>query len=320
MIRSTLHGLLALICVGALGAAPVACQSGGVGDPCTPEAEYDSQFAGFKVGQDFIESRSFQCATRICLVNHFQGRVSCPLGQSPPKVCDNENDTSCGDGVKCVESQVLAPECDCKPNDDAECVAACGSIDNVKCDANLKMCVCSGTPSKAINGVTYSCRLVDENCKGGTCARVLKAFTCHKPNNCQSADGKENADKDCCVPGTDTPVAVPVCGQCNADSFRDANNSVYCSCRCCPKCCDEAEAGEPCEADKTICGEACDPNFNYCSCPDGFYCSKIRPKVGLGDEQLTGAYCVKEGTEFKPQGNQCGEVAGYRDLTTCAGQ
>jgi hypothetical protein len=27
-----------------------------------------------------LESRSFQCETRLCLVNHFQGRVSCPYG------------------------------------------------------------------------------------------------------------------------------------------------------------------------------------------------------------------------------------------------
>jgi hypothetical protein len=29
-----------------------------------------------------VESRSFQCETRVCLVNHFQGRVSCPYGQT----------------------------------------------------------------------------------------------------------------------------------------------------------------------------------------------------------------------------------------------
>ncbi|HEY3237860.1 MAG TPA: hypothetical protein VGJ84_24285, partial [Polyangiaceae bacterium] len=28
-------------------------------------------------------SRSFQCETRVCLVNHFQGRVSCPYGYDP---------------------------------------------------------------------------------------------------------------------------------------------------------------------------------------------------------------------------------------------
>src|SRR6185503_19076682 len=92
MTRSILCGLFGLISVVTIGILPVACQSGGVGDPCTPEDEYDSQFAGFKVTEENIESRSFQCSTRICLVNHFQGRVSCPLGQ--PGVSDDPSATA----------------------------------------------------------------------------------------------------------------------------------------------------------------------------------------------------------------------------------
>lgn len=56
------------------------CEVGGVGDPCIPEDEYTSKFSGFSVEEVNVESRSFQCLTRICLVNHFQGRVSCPYG------------------------------------------------------------------------------------------------------------------------------------------------------------------------------------------------------------------------------------------------
>ncbi len=58
------------------------CQSGGVGDPCIPEDEYLPNFGGFAASEVNIESRSFQCETRVCLVNHFRGRVTCPLGQS----------------------------------------------------------------------------------------------------------------------------------------------------------------------------------------------------------------------------------------------
>jgi hypothetical protein len=60
------------------------CTPGGVGDPCTPEDEYQQTFSGFQVTETNVESRSFQCETRICLVNHFQGRVSCKLGQPAP--------------------------------------------------------------------------------------------------------------------------------------------------------------------------------------------------------------------------------------------
>lgn len=58
------------------------CGSGSVGDPCIPEDEYRPYFSGFGVSEVYVESRSFQCATRVCLVNHFQGRVSCPYGQT----------------------------------------------------------------------------------------------------------------------------------------------------------------------------------------------------------------------------------------------
>lgn len=58
------------------------CPAQGVGDPCVPEDEYSSTFSGFAVGEVSTESRSFQCQSRLCLVNHFQGRVSCPYGQA----------------------------------------------------------------------------------------------------------------------------------------------------------------------------------------------------------------------------------------------
>jgi hypothetical protein len=63
-----------------LGALCLGCPSGGIGDPCTPEDEYQQKFSGYAVSEVNIESRSFQCETRLCLVNHFQGRVSCPYG------------------------------------------------------------------------------------------------------------------------------------------------------------------------------------------------------------------------------------------------
>ena len=67
----------AALALGALG-----CEAGGVGDPCIPEDEYQTAFGSFAVTEVNVESRSFQCETRVCLVNHFRGRVSCPYGQS----------------------------------------------------------------------------------------------------------------------------------------------------------------------------------------------------------------------------------------------
>ena len=71
----------ALLLLGSFG-----CESGGVGDPCIPEDEFFDTFSGFSLGEVNVESRSFQCETRVCLVNKFQGRVSCPYGTNgtPP--------------------------------------------------------------------------------------------------------------------------------------------------------------------------------------------------------------------------------------------
>ena len=84
-ISSWLPGLI-------LGLAALGCESGGVGEPCVPEDEYQTRFSGFAVTEVNVESRSFQCETRLCLVNHFQGRVSCRLGQSESEATARDAD------------------------------------------------------------------------------------------------------------------------------------------------------------------------------------------------------------------------------------
>lgn len=68
--------------IAAFSLLAIGCESGGVGDPCIPEVEYDLYFNNFSERDVFAETRSFQCETRLCLVNHFAGRVSCPYGQT----------------------------------------------------------------------------------------------------------------------------------------------------------------------------------------------------------------------------------------------
>jgi len=71
-----------LFFVAVAGVASAACQSGGVGDPCIPEDEYSKSFSGYAPNESNVESQSFQCETRVCLVANFRGRVSCPYGQA----------------------------------------------------------------------------------------------------------------------------------------------------------------------------------------------------------------------------------------------
>ncbi|MBK8251496.1 MAG: hypothetical protein IPK82_02365 [Polyangiaceae bacterium] len=314
MKRSFLYGLLGLISVGGMAVIPTACVAGGVGDACVPEDEYSFRFSGFKVSEDIIESRSFQCATRICLVNHFQGRVSCPLGQPAPvnsqggEGCAPDRDGNgnyvkgqgnCKDGDTCVEAGSFSPSCDPSQGDVANqfCIGLgagqkCNEAGFCECATNAD-CLFTGSDVVSCDAKTKQC----------------VSYACHKEGDCQQegAAPKDNAGKACCLPGTDTPVTTPVCGQCKGPvdkpPTRNAENAVYCSCRC-----GVAE------------GEPDDPNFNFCTCPDGYACEEIRKNVGLGDEKITGKYCIKTipaddgtlvSTKFDPNQDQCGQVDGY---------
>jgi hypothetical protein len=79
MIRHSLQFLFPFAAL--LGLSALGCDSGGIGDPCVPEDEYQQTFNGFAETEVNVESKSFQCETRVCIVNHFKGRVSCPYGQ-----------------------------------------------------------------------------------------------------------------------------------------------------------------------------------------------------------------------------------------------
>lgn len=81
IVRST-SSKLCLLIAALFGVAASACEAGGVGDPCIPEDEYSQDFPGYSVTEVNVESSSFQCETRVCLAAYFNGRVSCPYGQS----------------------------------------------------------------------------------------------------------------------------------------------------------------------------------------------------------------------------------------------
>jgi hypothetical protein len=300
--RNSLKVGCAMVLVGSFGSLfTIGCESGGVGDPCTPEDEYKENFAGFALSEENIESRSFQCQTRICLVNHYQGRVSCPNGQAPPVNCTDGGQSVCdsnplvdGSGnqvaTTCQSGGVILTDCDPTPcgeegadpnncNDPAQNGGnrACGGA---VCNQAGRFCQCSpgGCPEN------YRCCVEgDPDCpdSAGLCITEV------------CAPAERNEETTCYIPGTDDPVGVPVCGEC---SERAASEAVYCSCRCGPPDSGESEA---------------DANFNFCDCPDGFTCEEIRPNVGLGDAQLAGKYCVKQNTVFQDVGTDCGSVAGF---------
>lgn len=90
-----------LVLAASLGLSALACQSGGVGDPCIPEDEYRQSFNGYAVTEVNVESKSFQCETRVCIVNHFQGRASCPFGQLPKIIDPGADHKPPSDSARC---------------------------------------------------------------------------------------------------------------------------------------------------------------------------------------------------------------------------
>jgi hypothetical protein len=146
-----------------LGLFALACEPGGVGDPCTPEDEYEPSFSGFSAKEVNVESKSFQCETRLCLVNHFRGRVSCPYGQNDPLDPGLEHDRKCfipgsTDPADQISVAVEPQDSERRPSDSVYCSCRCANIDGSK-DDGARYCEC---PSG------YDCeKLIEFNLEGG---------------------------------------------------------------------------------------------------------------------------------------------------------
>ncbi len=147
-----------------LAAISPGCKDEGVGDPCTPEQEYDPSFLGFDEKEVNVESKSFQCRTRICLVNHFRGRASCTYGQSADAI-----NLAAADAKKSPEQH---PHVDADPSKAGGCTIP-GTNDQVTglagtppafSDPRKKALVSAQCRDRAADKTVYcSCRCADIN-------------------------------------------------------------------------------------------------------------------------------------------------------------
>jgi len=142
-------GVVALGSVLSLLLASQGCSapSVGVGDPCTPEQEYDATFSGFDLFEVNIESKSLQCATRVCLVNHFRGRVTCPYGQDAEGVAPSGQSG-------CVVPGTTTPIAPLRPTPHGDCVAA-QCADRTADDAVYCSCRCADAAGNKGDGSVY---------------------------------------------------------------------------------------------------------------------------------------------------------------------
>lgn len=109
-----------------LGLTALGCDSGGIGDPCTPEDEYQQTFNGFAETEVNVESKSFQCETRVCIVNHFKGRVSCPYGQKQADIDTLPPDAA----TRCRVPGTNGKHC-LNGTDQVDCTGSAGNIDAI---------------------------------------------------------------------------------------------------------------------------------------------------------------------------------------------
>lgn len=169
MTRSILTGF-AIVAAGLAGASfmGAGCQSSGVGDPCTPEQEYDSTFAGFVEQEVSTEGESFQCQTRLCLVNHFQGRVSCPYGQTADAGLNPPATNPCL--TPGFPAEVTGP-----------LAATSTAMNPVPVDPSVGFAVQPQCVNRQANQTVYcSCRCEDinGNTQGGNFCKCPDGFTC----------------------------------------------------------------------------------------------------------------------------------------------
>lgn len=205
MTRSILAALAAAVAVATL-VGTGGCNSTGVGDPCTPEAEYSQAFLGFNVAEVNVESKSFQCQTRLCLADHFQGRVTCPYGQdntgapiSPAQSCVPGQQNGCctpiGQPVNGLDQSLNPPAVD-DPKVGATVLPQC--TDRTADKAVYCSCRCANVDGQTNDGANYctcpsgfSCTQLVSSIgatdQGLTGAYCIKNNTAYDPaSNCES--------------------------------------------------------------------------------------------------------------------------------------
>ena len=85
LVRVVVALLAAVACSGENSETDV----GNVGATCVAGDEFSPTFSGFSINEIVVESGSPDCDRGLCLTNHFQGRASCPYGQTTEEASTN---------------------------------------------------------------------------------------------------------------------------------------------------------------------------------------------------------------------------------------
>jgi hypothetical protein len=113
-----------------------------VGTPCVPSEELSPTFGGFSYQEVSIERSNAGCGRLMCLVDHFQGRTTCPYGEQPG------GSASCT--VPGTSTPVTPPRGTVQPwcidrlaRDTVTCTCRCANADG-RTDDGAQYCTCPG--------------------------------------------------------------------------------------------------------------------------------------------------------------------------------
>lgn len=146
---------------GDVGASDGGSGTAAIGSPCLPSPELSTSFDGFRYQNVTVDDGNPGCSSSICLVNHFQGRTTCPYGQTPAGAnpAGGPGCTAPGSGTG-VSGQVSA-----------QC------FDRTAAEAVTCSCRCANADGKTDDGASYC------TCPSGTaCTQVVPEFVFGDPN------------------------------------------------------------------------------------------------------------------------------------------
>jgi hypothetical protein len=165
------------ICVLLLAVGAWACEldatTAAVGDACLPRDEFSAGFSGFSVDEVTVETANVDCAAEsFCLVHGFQGRVSCPYGQSETALSLSTDDPQrCflpRDERKVVTVPVSPQLKDARARDSVYCSALCADAHGHRSDGRRYHDCPSGYHCEAL---LESGLLGTQNLNGSYCVR-----------------------------------------------------------------------------------------------------------------------------------------------------
>jgi hypothetical protein len=136
-----------------------------VGSSCLPSAELSPSFAGFSLHEVTLDENNAACPNSVCLVNHFQGRTTCPYGQdmngdpfsSNSSSCTVPGSTTAVQPTDPLQGKAVQPQCtDRRSADTVYCSCRCASAEGSATDGGT-YCTCpSGYACTQVAGAIES--------------------------------------------------------------------------------------------------------------------------------------------------------------------